>query len=353
MKALKQTSYSVLAPEPYNEEFFDDLLELFLGTKTGHVGKYIYEDSAELQAAKREHDYLWKDVIEQENPSYYLPKADNVLLQTALSTIGDVVPLETNVVDFGVGGTAAFNAHIRPFLDALSSPSYVGLDFCEGYLDAIKEKQADLPSIKISTVNMDFFESQRNPVSPTPALGIMTCGTIGNIYGSIRDRNVDLNLTRSLKTVSSLTKNGWLLISIDTNQTESSLMAGYATSLMERLFLTVFERAPKELPLQGFNPSLFTYAPEWHPEVQLFAHIAEATQSQDFMLGDYQLHIERGQKFHLLNSYKFRQDFFESCCDKANLEILKVWHHESPMKLYLLMDRANPLYDKKALSAVA
>jgi len=199
-------------------------------------------------------------------------------------------------------------------------------------------------------LEMDFFNPQRTNISLEPSLGIMTCGTIGNIYGSLRDKAVNVNLVRSLKKVSSLTKNGWLLLSLDTNQEKESLMQGYATQLMSQLFLTVFHRINKELPVQGFDPSLFKYVPEWRPEIQLFAHVAEATESQDFTLGNYQVHIERGEKFHLLNSYKFKQNFFEACCDKANLDILNVWHHTSPMKLYLLKDRANPHFAYKVKS---
>jgi len=97
-----------------------------------------------------------------------------------------------------------------------------------------------------------------------------------------------------------------------------------------------------QLPTTNFDPALFDYQPEWLSEQQLVAHMAVATEDQDFKLGEYPLQVKAGEKVHLFNSYKFRQEFFEECCPKANLEIAKSWKHESGVMLYLLKDSANP-----------
>ncbi|MGE0109831.1 MAG: L-histidine N(alpha)-methyltransferase [Bdellovibrionales bacterium] len=320
------------------------MLDLFLGFNAGHVGKYIYEGSTTTQENISKQDYLWQDVIHQDNPAYYMPTADNDLIQEALLSIDNLIPRKTSIVDFGIGGIAAFNAHIRPFLEKLSSHSYIGLDFCEDYLLAVKKAVSPSSAFSVTTHEIDFFNPSIKQVTSQPALGIMTCGTIGNMYGTLNDSSVKNNLTQALRTISSLTKNGWLLLSVDTNQKEESLVQGYDTPIMARLFLTVLHRMNKELPVEGFDSSLFKYVPEWHADLQLLAHVAYATDSQDFTLGNHTLHIEKGTRLHLLNSYKFTQDFFESCCDNANLEILSTWHHKSPTKLYLLEDRANPYH---------
>ena len=337
-----QHNYLIRKSITTQDLFLEDMVSLFLEIESGHVGKYIYEDHTATDALNVQHDYLWQHIITQDNSAYYMPHADNELLAQTLRNIRYYIPDQTPIVDFGLGGVAAFRAHICPFIDKLACSTYVGLDFCKGYLDAIQNNITLARPIEIKTIEMDFFNPHTTKVTNTPSLGIMTCSTIGNIYGSTQDKIVDLSLIRSLKTISSLTKNGWLLLSVDTNQDEPSLIKGYDTPLMAQLFLTVMQRLYRELPHQGFNPSLFVYTPEWYPETQLLAHIAVATAAQDFMLGDYHIHVQEGQKYHLLNSYKFKPKFFEDCCDKANLDILNVWHHESPMKLYLLEDRANP-----------
>jgi len=91
----------------YDEIFFEDALSLFLGLESGHVGKYIYEDSTPPKENKTSHDYLWHNVIKQENPSYYMPKADNELLEQALLSIAALIPNKTPIVDFGIGGTTS------------------------------------------------------------------------------------------------------------------------------------------------------------------------------------------------------------------------------------------------------
>ncbi|MDD2325239.1 MAG: L-histidine N(alpha)-methyltransferase [Alphaproteobacteria bacterium] len=320
--------------------FFNDVLDLFMGFRSGHVSKYIYEAPEDSLSERTDEKVLWGAIIEEGQTPYYLPKADNELLCRARQDLVGLVPSSTPVVDFGVGDIESFVKHALPVLKALKSDYYVGIDFCEAYLERIQKRYNADQKIKIVTVCDDFFEPQIKTVTPVPALGLMTCSTIGNIHGTLHDSHYDANLSRALRILARLTNHGWLLASLDTNQDAARLYQGYQTELLARLFLTVFRRIPVELGSIGFDPSLFVYEPEWHPELQLFAHMARATAAQDFRLGDYRLHIAKGQKFHLLNSYKFEASFFEACCDKAGLAVQQVWHHETPMKLYLLKDKA-------------
>jgi uncharacterized SAM-dependent methyltransferase len=92
--------------------------------------------------------------------------------------------------------------------------------------------------------------------------------------------------------------------------------------------------------MDGFDPSLFEYLPEWLPEQQLVAHMAVAKNDQDFYLGEYPMHVKKGSKIHLFNSYKFRQDFFETTCASANLDIAQSWQHDSGVMLYLLKSKS-------------
>ncbi|MFA6280247.1 MAG: L-histidine N(alpha)-methyltransferase [Bdellovibrionales bacterium] len=320
--------------------FFDCALDLFMQLRSGHIGKYIYESANSSYQKSDEH--VWLDVVEN-NKTYYLPSQDNNLLHKAHKGLVDLVPEGTPIVDFGVGETSAFYQNILPILTHLESADYYGIDCCQRYLEAIKEIGPKLTDAKIHAINADFFSEEIDIVAPHPSLGIMLCSTIGNLEGTIREKTIDTNLVHVLRILSRTTNHGWMLMSVDMSHEKDALMAGYVTPAVEKFVLNVFHRAAKELPMKGFDPSLFRYTPEWIPENQLFAHIAEATETQNFQLGDYQLQVQKGQKLHLLNSYKFSAPFFESCCDKANLDVLQVWDHESPMKLYLLKDRANTL----------
>jgi len=307
----------------YDEVFFDDMLDLFSGLNGGHVGKYIYDDSN------------WNKIV-QESKDYYIPRADKDLVESARADLQDLLPQGLPYIDYGVGGVASIQQHVLPIMRQLGSKEYCGIDFCQKLLRQIEGLTEEFAPAGIKTLNMDFFANSYPPVSDRPALGVMNGLTLSNMYGTLRDNDVQGSLARVIKNLSRLAGKGWLLLTIDTNQDETLLKKAYVTPLNAKLYLNVFSRMATQLPNSGFDPAGFIYEPEWHPKLHLFAHCARVTQDQSFSLGDYQFEIKAGQKFHLLNSYKFSQTFFESCCAKANQAIVKVWHHETPMKLYLL-----------------
>ena len=304
--------------------FLDDMIDLFMGMNGGHVGKYCYDGSN------------WDAVIEN-STKYYVPRADNELVLQASAEIRDFVPQQTPYVDFGVGGTVAFKHHVLPIINRLNSPLYVGVDFCESALDSIASIQRDEDQgFAVQTVQMDFFAPNSRILTSTPSLGVMNGLTVTNKYGTLRDMNVASDFARDLDQLCRLTNFGWLLLTIDTNQDETSLRDAYETPMTSRLYLNVFHRMANTLPVNDFDPSLFVYEPEWHPELHLFAHMAKATEAQSFSLGSHHFSVKKGEKIHLLNSYKFNKDFFDSCSNKAGLRVQKIWHHETPMKLYML-----------------
>lgn len=304
--------------------FYEDMIDLFSGINGGHVGKYCYDGSN------------WDAVIEN-STKYYVPRADNELVLQAASEIRGLIPQGTPYVDFGVGGTVAFKHHVLPIIRQLKSPLYVGVDFCERALSSVASiPQNEIAGFDVQTVQTDFFVPSADILTALPALGVMNGLTVTNKYGTLRDTNVEGDFARDLAQLCRFTNYGWLLLTIDTNRDENSLREAYETPMTSRLYLNVFHRMADTLPVHGFDPSLFIYEPEWHPEIHLFAHMAKATETQDFSLGPHKFFVKKGEKLHLLNSYKFSEEFFEMCSQRADMRVQKAWNHESPMKLYLL-----------------
>ncbi|MDD3029215.1 MAG: L-histidine N(alpha)-methyltransferase [Alphaproteobacteria bacterium] len=313
-------------------DFFYDMLALFpdasgFSPMAGCVGKYIYDGDN------------WNEIVE-ESHDFYIPRGDKELMDCFFQ---DREGLEAvrglPCVDFGVGGRASFLSHVLPLMRAIGSFQYTGVDFCEEALDRVCALQDDLSNdIILDKVCMDFFVPTWRRASMVPALGMMNGITVTNMYGSFYDRNIRKNLVRTLRRLSYLCCQGGLLLTIDTNQNEKSLRKAYETPLNSRLYLNVFPRMAHELPVKNFDPSGFEYAPEWHPDLSLWAHVVRATKSQDFFLGTRFIHLEKGQRLHLLNSYKFSKEFFESCCHDASLSVVHQFEHETGMMLYLLKD---------------
>lgn len=318
----------------YDQVFFEDVLELFLGTNSGHLSKYIYDFNRPQEKDRPPHQTdTWNEIV-LHSKQHYIPRADKKLLGMALQNIKNYVPEEITYVDFGVGSDETINGLTLPLIRLLNCKRYIAVDYCEKFLATIlevKNKNCD-----IKTIHTDFFMRPSFPIEKGPALGVMTGCTIGNMYGSMRDLNVDLNLTHTLIGLKKFLPQGWFIISMDANHNERTLFNNYMSSLHCDLFLSIMFRIKSLLPTNDFNPNLFKYMPEWHPKLQLFAHMAQATEAQEFQLGTSLLRINKGQKFHLLNSYKFDTKFFEACCTKARLSVVKRWDHDTPVKLYLL-----------------
>jgi uncharacterized SAM-dependent methyltransferase len=318
----------------YDKNFYNDMYGVFpnmygAAPKSGGVGKYIYDGEN------------WNNIVKHSS-DFYVPRGDHELTMQAFRDIGDLgVPNGTPYVDFGVGGPASFLDYALPIMQKLGSRQYTGVDYCEKALARIKALESRFCNERIiKTERMDFFKPPGKVVSMhAPALGVMNGITITNMYGTLEDGNIELNLVSAMRYLSKLCGQGWLLLTIDTNQNEHSLRKAYVTPLNSSLYLKVFSRMATELPVEGFDPQGFVYDPEFRSNLQLWAHMARATKTQDFLLGGQPIHVEENQKIHLLNSYKFCQDFFEVCCQKANLSIIKNWSHETGMMLYLLKDK--------------
>ncbi|MDD5586156.1 MAG: L-histidine N(alpha)-methyltransferase [Alphaproteobacteria bacterium] len=320
----------------YDEVFYDDALELFLETNAGHLGKYIYDFSGpQKDDIPLSQTDTWNEIV-LHSKEHYIPRADRELFETAGQYLKTCVPSDIPYIDFGAGSDETIRNLTLPVIKLLKSKRYYAIDYCEKYLAIARELKSAFGSCVIDTVHADFFYPPEFPIETGPAFGVMTGCTIGNIYGSMRDLNVNLNLARTLKDLMRFMPQGQLAISVDTNQDEGALFKNYMTPLHRHLFLSSMFRIKALLPTNNFDPELFEYAPEWHPDLQLFAHIAKATETQEFELGDKYLHVKKGQKLHLLNSYKFGVDFFETCCAQAGLSVVNRWDHETSVKLYLL-----------------
>jgi len=308
-------------------ELLEDSLDLWSGLNSGHMGKYIYNAQN------------WNEITERSD-NYYIPKADADLVDIAAHDLPNLLPSGIDYVDFGVGGTAAIKRHALPIIQRINANRYIGIDYNQELLNQALNLESEFINTKIEIIKTDFFNPELSPICKYPALGVMNGLTLTNHYGTLLDREVAQNLVPTLKYLAYLCGQGWLMVAIDCNNCEQSLKQAYITPLNSQLYLRVFRRMAGELSIDGFDAEAFTYAPEWYPEKQLFAHMAQATKDQKFYLSGYQFHITAGQKFHLLNSYKYQGKWFEQACTNANLSILKRWDHETPMKLYLLRSKA-------------
>jgi uncharacterized SAM-dependent methyltransferase len=127
--------------------------------------------------------------------------------------------------------------------------------------------------------------------------------------------------------------------STDANQDEDENRAMYFENAL--LEINHLFRMAEELPFAGFDPYALEYDPLWIAESSQLAHTAIATKDMrvtvqsDHWAGT--IEIPGGRRFHLKNSFKYRDEFFISCARDAGFAMVEiVTHADKPMRLMLL-----------------
>jgi hypothetical protein len=96
-----------------------------------------------------------------------------------------------------------------------------------------------------------------------------------------------------------------------------------------------------ELPITGLDPEAIAYDPVWVKESSQLGHTGVALKDMTVSVSapEFQgsIEIQKGDRFHLKNSFKYRDDFFLSCVDQAGFVPLNSWSHpEKPLRLFLI-----------------
>jgi uncharacterized SAM-dependent methyltransferase len=318
--------------------FLQGSLDLFTERRVSHMGSYQYVSHAgarngqSMSGAK-----LWADLESKELNSdrTNLFSAEEILLDKVAHGINDFIPSQTPILELGPGTLEAFSKKTLPIIKAVRTTECIFVDESRSFLNDISTCK-DLKGIQSKLIEDDFLEGDFcYREDDTNTLACLFGSTISNILSPVLDASPRTSLTDTLRKLAHTINNGWLLISFDANQNGKEIENFYTRQALFQL--NVFYRMAVELPVDSdFDPSAFTYKAEWNASSGQLAHIAVVEHAQNFMLGNQQIRLRKGQKLHLKNSYKFHPGFFEECCIQANLGIVKSWSDYSDAKVYLL-----------------
>ena len=227
------------------------------------------------------------------------------------------VPEGANIIEFGPGSKKAFVNKTLPFLKAVEQcQSYIPVDLCQAYLLQAEEVlKHELSQILVKPIEDDFFENTELVKKFDRPVVWFKGSTITNLSTS---KCIDFleHISQALKF------EGLLIVGVDANQNESSLKKAYFNQKVAKFVLNIFHRIKRDLKITSFNPTTFKYEFEWNPMQYCVRHAAIATKEQNFVLDGVNLSIKEGEKFHLLSSYKYPVDYFQSLAKKAGLKPL-------------------------------
>jgi len=188
--------------------------------------------------------------------------------------------------------------------------------------------------LEIKSVADNFFETEE-PYFDEQSLVCSFGSTISNFDGPISEELPNEVLTNGLVHLAQAAKDGWLLIGFDSDHDEEHLKSFYKKQALFQL--NIFDRMAAELPIEGdFDPKAFGYEPQWIASSGQLAHMAVVSRDMSFKLGGTEIFLKKDQRLHIKNSYKYTAEFFEECCNKAGLEVVKAWSDDSSAKIYLL-----------------
>jgi uncharacterized SAM-dependent methyltransferase len=321
--------------------FLQDSIDLFTGTRVAHMGMHQYVDHAgvcdgkSMSGAK-----LWADAdagreAEAQTGRSNLVCAEQVLLHKVASEIGYYLPPGLHVVELGPGTVSAFKNKTFPIINALMSTECTLVDGSVAFLKDIIA--ADLSrGITITSVEDDFWEGRNTYFnSEDPGLLCMFGSSVTNIITPLSDELPENALIAGLTSLVQAVRKGWMLVSFYADQDGERLKAYYAK--LASFQLNILYRMAVELPIsENFDPRAFDYEVEWRPRSSQLGHVAVVKRDIHFTLAGRNFFLYKGQRFHLKNAYKFRPEFFEACCTRVGLNVVKAWSDHSSAKVYLL-----------------
>ncbi|MEM8639426.1 MAG: L-histidine N(alpha)-methyltransferase [Cyanobacteria bacterium P01_G01_bin.54] len=306
-----------------DQDFMREVKSFFLREKEGNLGPYLYSESNPLITDDRVCGEEYYQKIIYENPNYYLYKDEVALIQETADRLSDHVPADSTIIELGPGTEQAFLGKTIPFLKAAQPYQYIAVDLCEKYLVNAGKLVNDLfPGISIKTLKKDFFKDIDWMRDYKEAVVFFKGSTITNL-----DSGQCCGFLQAISQV--LKPDGKLIVGIDSNQEERSLRLAYENLDVSNFILNIFQRINRDLPINLFDPDRFTYKFNWVSEEHCVKHQVVAVKAQEFELDGIPFEVAQGEVFHLMSSFKYPVDLFQSMAEQSGLIALDCYRNNN------------------------
>lgn len=302
-----------------DRDFSIALEYLLTNKKAGHLGIYHYgEPDREKDSVNGSN--LW-DKFVKNSKNYYQFSAENKILPEVAAFIASLTKdTSVSLIDMGPGSNTSLQAKTFPFLSSIANiENYIPVDISTEYLQEINKAVAThFPFLDISLQQKNYFTDTINfNVNSIPVF-LFLSSNISNLPEISLKGNYEDHLGHILKHFHScMHRSGYLVISQDCNQDETSLLNAYNDPLHIDFSLNILHRMKRDAiddDKSTFDPTKWIYKPEWFPERNLLAHSLYSTIEQSInVLGKTHI-IKSGQRFIVDNSYKYKtSDFLRIC----------------------------------------
>lgn len=323
-RQMNQTTAS--SEREFVNAFRADIIDLFKRQKGGHTSRWTYT-GRERPAHQPSGSQLWSDFVAAAR-NYYIPAAEIQLIQHSLPVLSQRFREADTLVDFGSGDRFAYANKVAPILGETPNIStYVPIDISEDLLEGVEHAaKADGSSRKVVSICSDFYKNRPKIVMPGQRrAGVMLGATISNMNMTEEQGFPENNIIEKIQALGNLLRKHSdggptvLALGYDSNQDlKGSALAAYDDVNWRRMIVGLMIDVKTVLNPEGdFDPFAWHY--EGIPDVrnQVIHQCAVADRDQKFFIGNEPFYIGRGQRFVIVNNFKYSPVVLQDLIEKA------------------------------------
>lgn len=275
--------------------------------------------------------YLHNDPDDAKNTlpvsnSYYVFQQDVLAIKELLRS-GVICASNTEtVIDFGPGDTECFRQKVFPLITAANAQRYIAVDFSAHILARIGALAEDLiPTLQVEKIEIDFFKVPVQIPRATRSLSLILGNTLGGLPIYQRGKFPTESFVGFLRSIRNrLCSESRLLVSTDTNDNPTNVVAAYTTSLTT----SFFSRALNWIAEQGPEFRILAAGLEPHVRFDLGANciVFELLSHTEcaVVIGKQLYQLHKGDEFVVGVSYRFPPDVLQVMFAEAGFQQISV-----------------------------
>lgn len=304
-------------------DFLKDMFNYFTRKESGHLTPYLYKDKNALS-------WQTSGPIPE---SYYIYHADGHILTDHpgyFSDLADRIRIaDKPLIAIELGGTGeAASIKTIPFLKETGAGLYVNASNSMEANAAVSAKVEEaMPELKRKILYTPDFNSAAMDIPDIGGRRIMFQfgSSLGNMSGGFNDELPAGEVYQALLNYRKHLDGGDILVlGIDQNQDEESIINCYSDPLHGHLAMGVLANAVEVLPVEGFVPEYYRPEQTWSAKNHLYAHCYRTLRTNTFTMPGITITSQENDLRNWGNSYKFPQNFMNSLYPYANFRLLDI-----------------------------
>ncbi len=258
-----------------------------------------------------------------ELPEYYLTRTERSILTNHAQEMIASAGADLSIIELGAGTASKTRLLIRAALDRQTQLDFYPIDVSHAALDEARAHlNGDFPGLRVVPVVADYSHGLGQLTNlPGRKLLLYLGSSIGNFEPM--QAGAMLRMMRS-----SLRPGDALLLGTDMVKPAEILVPAYndAAGVTAEFNKNILSHINRELDAD-FRPDDFRHFALWNPECSRMEMHLESTRPQVVHLRQLgtRIHLNKGERIHTENSYKFTPGIVDSILDMAGFVPEQTW----------------------------